>query len=81
MIKDNSNNLESIKVKKRKNKKKEEYLLKKKKHDKTESGNIRSKIKNHFHKFIIEFMNEQIRVNNEGKQIVKFRKINYNKTK
>ena len=61
-------------------KEKEKNNLKKKKHDKTESGNIRSKIKNHFHKFIIEFLNEQIRVNNEGKQIVKFRKINYKTT-
>ena len=80
MIKANSNNLESIKVKKRRNKYNEENLLKKKKHDKTESGNIRSKIKNHFHKFIIEFLNEQIRENNDGKQIVKFRKINYKTT-
>jgi len=80
MIKANSNNLESIKVKKRRNKYNEENLIKKKKHDKTESGNIRSKIKNHFHKFIIEFLNEQIRENNDGKQIVKFRKINYKTT-
>ena len=58
-------------------KEKEKNNLKKKKHDKTESGNIRSKIKNHFHKFIIEFLNEQIKENNDGKQIVKFRKINY----
>ena len=80
MINANSNNLDTIKVKKRKNKKKEEYLLKKKKHDKTESGNIRSKIKNHFHNFIIKFLNEKIKENNDGKQIVKFRKINYKKT-
>ena len=58
-------------------KEKEKNNLKKKIHDKTEQGNIRSKIKNHFHKFIIEFLNEQIKENNDGKQIVKFRKINY----
>ena len=58
-------------------KEKEKKILKKKIHDKTEPGNIRSKIKNHFHKFIIEFLNEQIKENNDGKQIVKFRKINY----
>ena len=61
-------------------KEKEKKIFKKKIHDKTESGNIRSKIKNHFHKFIIEFLNEQIKENNDGKQIVKFRKINYKKT-
>jgi hypothetical protein len=46
-------------------------------HDKTESGNIRSKIKNHFHKFIVQFLNAKIREYNYGKQIMKFRKINY----
>ena len=61
-------------------KKKEKNNLKTKKHDKTEQGNIRSKIKNHFHKFIIKFLNEKIKENNDGKQIVKFRKINYKKT-
>ena len=61
-------------------KEKEKKIFKKKIHDKTEPGNIRSKIKNHFHKFIIEFLNEQIRENNDGKQIVKFRKINYKTT-
>ena len=61
-------------------KEKEKNNLKKKIHDKTEQGNIRSKIKNHFHKFIIKFLNEKIKENNDGKQIVKFRKINYKKT-
>ena len=55
-------------------------IIKKKTHDKTESGNIRSKIKNHFHRFIVEFMNEKIREINDGKQIIKFRKINYKTT-
>ena len=55
-------------------------IIKKKTHDKTESGNIRSKIKNHFHNFIIKFLNEKIKENNDGKQIVKFRKINYKTT-
>ena len=55
-------------------------IIKKKTHDKTESGNIRSKIKNHFHRFIVEFMNEKIREINDGKQIMKFRKINYKTT-
>ena len=66
--------------KKKSQKKKEKNNLKKKKHDKTESGNIRSKIKNHFHKFIIKFLNEKIKENNDGKQIVKFRQINYKST-
>ena len=61
-------------------KEKEKNNLKKKIHDKTEQGNIRSKIKNHFHNFIIKFLNEKIKENNDGKQIVKFRKINYKKT-
>ena len=61
-------------------KEKEKNNLKTKKHDKTEQGNIRSKIKNHFHKFIIKFLNEKIKENNDGKQIVKFRQINYKST-
>ena len=61
-------------------KEKEKNNLKKKTHDKTEQGNIRSKIKNHFHKFIIKFLNEKIKENNDGKQIVKFRQINYKST-
>ena len=52
-------------------------IIKKKIHDKTESGNIRAKIKNKYHSFIIEFLNKKIREKKEGKQIVKFRKINY----
>jgi len=66
--------------KKKSQKKKEKNNLKTKKHDKTEQGNIRSKIKNHFHKFIIKFLNEKIKENNDGKQIVKFRQINYKST-
>jgi hypothetical protein len=66
--------------KKKSQKKKEKNNLKTKKHDKTEQGNIRSKIKNHFHKFIIKFLNEKIKENNDGKQIVKFRQINYKTT-
>ena len=61
-------------------KEKEKNNLKKKIHDKTEQGNIRSKIKNHFHNFIIKFLNEKIKENNDGKQIVKFRQINYKST-
>ena len=61
-------------------KEKEKNNLKKKIHDKTEQGNIRSKIKNHFHNFIIKFLNEKIKENNDGKQIVKFRQINYKTT-
>ena len=49
-------------------------------HDKTEKGNIRSKIKNKYHKFIIDFLNEQIRNINKGRQKVKFRTIDYNIT-
>jgi len=49
-------------------------------HDKTEKGNIRSKIKNKYHKFIIDFLNEQIRKINNGRQKVKFRTIDYNIT-
>lgn len=49
-------------------------------HDKTEKGNIRSKIKNKYHKFIIDFLNEQIRNINNGRQKVKFRTIDYNIT-
>ena len=77
MIIGNSVDSELIITKKGRKKYNEEKIIKKKIHDKTESGNIRSKIKNHFHKFIIEFLNEQIKENNDGKQIVKFRKINY----
>ena len=49
-------------------------------HDKSEKGNIRSKIKNKYHKFIIDFLNEQIRKINNGRQKVKFRTIDYNIT-
>jgi hypothetical protein len=48
---------------------------KRKKHDKTENGNIREKIKTNYHKFIIDFLNEKIREKFRGKQIAKFRKI------
>ena len=50
---------------------------KKKIHDKTENGNIRAKIKTNYHKFMIDFLNEKIRELRKGKQIVKFRKIQY----
>ena len=46
-------------------------------HDKTERGNMRSKIKNRYHKFIIDFLNEQIRKLNNGRQKIKFRTIDY----
>ena len=49
-------------------------------HDKSEKGNKRSKIKNKYHKFIIDFLNEQIRKINNGRQKVKFRTIDYNIT-
>ncbi len=48
-------------------------------HDKCETGNIRSKIKNNFHKFIIEFLNKKI-LKKFGIQKFKFRKINYHFT-
>ena len=80
MIIGNSVDSELIITKKGRKKYNEEKIIKKKIHDKTESGNIRSKIKNHFHRFIVEFMNEKIREINDGKQIIKFRKINYKTT-
>ena len=49
-------------------------------HSKDEIGNICSKIKNNFHNYVIEFFNNKIREKNNGKQIVKFRKIKYDIT-
>ena len=73
----NKNNLNENQVLNNKRKRK---INAKRTHDKKEPGNIRSKIKNHFHKFIIEFLNAKIREFNNGKQIMKFRKINYKTT-
>jgi len=58
------------------NKEKGRIDLKRKRkiHDRCELGNIRSKIKNKFHQFIIEFLNEKIKKKNFK---LKFRKINY----
>ena len=69
-----------ITINKKGRKKDNEQIIGKKIHDKTESGNIRSKIKNNFHKFIVEFLNAKIREYNKGIQIMKFRKINYKTT-
>jgi len=66
----------SIKIKTGKKKKRNSSNF----HDKSEKGNIRSKIKNKYHKFIIDFLNEQIRKINNGRQKVKFRTIDYNIT-
>jgi len=44
-------------------------------HSRKERGNIRSKIKNNFFKFIIKFINEKIKIHTKIK--VKFRKIDY----
>ena len=49
-------------------------------HSKDEIGNMCSKIKNNYHNYLIEFFNHKIREKNNGKQIVKFRKIKYDIT-
>jgi hypothetical protein len=66
-----------IKLSNKKGRKKSTITNQKNIHDKTEKGNIRSKIKNKFHKFIIEFFNEKIKKINNGRQKVKFRTIDY----
>ena len=74
------NDNEFINKKKRGRKKLNDNNLKNNFHSKDEIGNICSKIKNNFHNYIIEFFNNKIREKNNGKQIVKFRKIKYDIT-
>jgi len=80
IIKIENNNEFTIKKKRGRKKLNDSNNLKNNFHSKDEIGNICSKIKNNFHNYIIEFFNHKIREKNNGKQIVKFRKIKYDIT-
>ena len=71
------NNIQTLSTYRGRKRNESNYINKKQKiHNKFESSNIRSKIKNNFFIFLINFLNDRIR-EIFGYQIIKFRKINY----
>ena len=71
------NNIQTLSTYRGRKRNESNYINKKQKiHNKFESSNIRSKIKNNFFIFLINFLNDRIR-EIFGYQMIKFRKINY----